>query len=211
MSHVLINKLVHSATVALREAVTSVEFLESLNDRELVAIYSGITAVAASRQLVLEPAVKAVEEPVLSAADRCAQLQKQFGVDGNLQLTSLGSNQPPQLYMMAPTIPETDYPFDFTTNANGDHVIVITEPAINLDILLSMSKLFRDNGITGGYRQGDEFNIHVDEISPEATLKFSNITTGKSFTVASTLGSFAAWYTSSLELIQSNLAQFQSN
>lgn len=211
MSHVLINKLVHSATAALREAVTSVEFLESLNDRELVAIYSGITAVAASRKLVLEPAVKAVEEPVLSAADRCVQLQKQFGVDGNLQLTAIGGVQPPQQYMMAPTIPEVSYPFDFTAGESGEHVIVIKEPAINLNILLSMSKLFRDNGVVGGYRQGDEFNIYVDEISQDAMIKFHNLTTGNVFSIASTLVSFASWYKNSLDLIQSNLSQFQSN
>lgn len=211
MSHVLINKLVHSATVALREAVASVEFLESLTDRELVAIYSGISAVAASRQLVLEPAVKANEEPVVSAEAHCAQLQQRFGIDGNLQLTSLGGGQPPQQYMMTPTIPEVDYPFEFTTDESGDHIIVIKEPAINLNLLLTMSKLFRDNGVVGGYRQGDEFHVYVDEIKPDSMIKFHNVTTGKVFSVAGTLAGFAAWYTASLELIHSNLAQFQSN
>lgn len=210
MSHVLINKLVHSATVALREAVASVEFLESLTDRELVAIYSGISAVAASRQLVLEPAVK-VDEPVVSAEAHCVQLQQRFGVDGNLQLASLGGGQPSQQYMVVPTIPEVDYPFEFTTDESGDHIIVIKEHAINLNLLLTMSKLFRDNGVVGGYRQGDEFNVYVDEIRPDSMIKFHNVTTGKVFSVAGTLAGFAAWYTASLELIHSNLAQFQSN
>lgn len=200
MSHTFFKNVAESIDSALRKTVTKVEFIETLTNDELLLLNKAVQDVARDRQLDLT-----IVQPQ-TAAEQFNDLVNKFGHDGNLQLGNLNNTDE-----LPPVIEQTaQYPFKFEKDKVGEFVIIIPEKAINVNILMAISKAFKDNGVTDGYRVGDDFYLYVEKIDPAANVYFYNETKNQAYNISSDLASFTKWYESVLAIVNANVQQFNN-